>query len=260
MKMKKISWVDPERVSALLLGGGAVLAGMLLLEKWIRGASAGFEFLDEGYNFLVLQNPWKNLGSGLFGFFLHPFYFLAGEDPGFYRLLGLGILLAAGTGLGRAWAAAVGLSKAPWAWAAQAAIVSGALLVFSNGRRTPAYDYLVFVGAVTAWVGYFRILASGSASKVPWLVLGLGLGLVVAGKWSAAVPFTLIFLWLSPPWADREARKGWGWAGLAGLSLGGRLPGTPEAKAWPGFFGRPNGCRKAWAPTAGDFWRTTYPR
>lgn len=213
-------WRQPiERTSARVLGWVAVSAGILLLAKWIRDVSRGFEFTDEGYYFLILQNPWKNFGSSFFGFFLHPLYLLAGGDPGLYRLFGLVLLLVLGIGVVRVWMGSANLKRSAFHWAASAVIISGVLLVFSNGQRTPAYNYLVFMGGLVSWLGYFRILVSGMKDIAAWLTLGIGLGMVAIAKWSAFFPLLLIFLLLSRPWADARACRGWGWAITASFCL-----------------------------------------
>lgn len=223
-------------MSALILGSIAVSVGVLLLAKWIRDVSRGFEFLDEGYKFLILQDPWKNLANSPFGFFLHPWYQLAGGDPGLYRFLGLSVLLVMGMAVGRAWLSAVDSRQPGWSWATLAAIVSGFLLVFSNGRRTPAYDYLVFIGAAVSWLGYFRIFGSKSHGVIPWIVLGLGLGLVALAKWSAFVPLTLVFLFLIQPWNNSQNRLGWIWIILTGGCLVAFLLFCAGAEAIRGIF------------------------
>ena len=219
MTVQKRHWPSLEQGSVILLGLVTIFSGVFVLGKWILAAPQGFEFSDEGYYFLILQDPWRNLGSSFFGFFLHPWYQISGKDPGNYRLLGLGVLLGLGWILSRAFIANVGIVKSSWRWAARAAIISGAVLVFSNGQRTAAYNYLVLLGSLVCWTGYLSILNSGQAKRIPWLILGLGLGLVALAKWSCLAPFTAIFILLTRPWNNLPARWGWGWAFSAFLGL-----------------------------------------
>jgi len=163
--------------------------------RWIAGSGAGFEFTDEGLYFLAAQDPWRNVHSTHFGFFLHPLYELAGRNPGAYRCLALLVLLGAAwvcAGTWKSWQR-LGKNDAGFAHAATALILSGALLVFSNGRRTPAYDYLVFLGALLAWAGFFRIDASRGRDRGGWVLLAAGLWTAAYGKWAVAVVLAGLF-------------------------------------------------------------------
>jgi len=169
--------------------------------RWIGESGRGFEFLDEGLYFLAAHDPWKNIHSTQFGFALHPLYTLAGRDPGIYRILCLLPLLAA------AGVCAICL----WRWqrpawndrgaagSAGALILTGALLVFSDGRRTPAYDYLVLVGGLLAWAGFFVADFTRGAHPLGWVLLAAGLLIASFGKWAVAVVLAGLFaslLWV----------------------------------------------------------------
>lgn len=163
--------------------------------RWIGESGAGFEFTDEGLYFLAAQDPWKNIHSTHFGFFLHPLYELAGRSPGIYRCLALLVLLGAAwvcAGAWRSWQR-LGKDDTGFAHAATALILSGALLVFSNGRRTPAYDYLVFLGALLGWAGFFRIDASRGRDHGGWILMAVGLLVAAFGKWVVALVMTGLF-------------------------------------------------------------------
>jgi len=163
--------------------------------KWIGESRHGLEFLDEGLYFLAAHDPWKNIHSTQFGFALHPLYVAAGRDPGAYRILGLFPLLAA------AWLCAVCLwrwqkpagSERRLSWAATGLILSGALLVFSDGRRTPGYDYLVLIGALVGWAGFLVADFTRGTRPLGWMLLAAGLLIAGFGKWAVALVLAGLF-------------------------------------------------------------------
>jgi hypothetical protein len=163
--------------------------------RWISDSGQGFEFLDEGLYFLAAHDPWRNIHSTHFGFALHPLYELAGRDPGVYRILALLPLLAAArVTAGLLWQR----QTPPWndravAWSVGALILSGALLVFSDGRRTPAYDYLVHLGALLGWAGFLWADATQGRRWEAWVLLALGIQIAAFGKWVVAAVLVGLF-------------------------------------------------------------------
>lgn len=163
--------------------------------RWISQSGQGFEFLDEGLYFLAAHDPWRNIHSTHFGFALHPLYELAGRDPGVYRILALlPLLAAAGISAVLLWH----WQTPPWndrasAWSVGALILSGALLVFSDGRRTPAYDYLVHLGALLGWAGFLWADATRGRRWEAWVLLALGIQIAAFGKWVVAAVLVGLF-------------------------------------------------------------------
>lgn len=205
--------------------------------RWISESGQGFEFLDEGLYFLAAHDPWRNIHSTHFGFALHPLYELARRDPGVYRIFSLvPLLTAAGVCAAslRLWSKPLWKDRAT-AWSAGALILSGALLVFSDGRRTPAYDYLVHLGALLGWSGFLWADATQGRRPAAWVFLASGIVVAALGKWAVAVVMAGLFACLV--WARRIPVS----AGIFPLSatLGTGLTG---AFLWIG----PNALLRSW--------------
>jgi len=175
-----------------------VLGGLALLVHWAWFSRHGLEFTDEGLYLLASEQPWLNTHSSLFGFGLYPLYRLAGGDLGFFRLSAMVVVLAAGVLLAWAWGCSRGgkLFRGVGTWVVFGAIISGCLLVFSDGRRTPGYDTLVFVGAVLGWAGYFRLTGAGADERWPWMLLAIGILVCALGKWAVALVLTPLWIGL----------------------------------------------------------------
>lgn len=209
-----------QNLPAWLPLGLAGAAATAILRHWIQLASHGFEFTDEGLYLLAAENPWRNVHSSLFGFGLHPVYLLAGGDLGRFRILALAGVLAAGAVLAMAWLRSRGgpLAKGPAAWAVTAVILSGCLLVFSNGRRTPGYDTLVFLGAVLGWAGYFFLTGPGGKRLPAWVLLASGILICALGKWAVALLLTGLWTGLLVLAGKKSGRE---WLSFAGILLAG---------------------------------------
>lgn len=175
--------------------------------RWISCAWGGFDFQDEGSYLLVSENPWRNSFSSLYGFVLHPLYLLSGQDPGWFRLLSVLVLLVGGWGLAWVWWRRAGtLPEHPFLRTGIAAVlISGALLVYSDGRRTPSYDTLVFFGALLAWGGYLGLWHGNSFRIWAWFALVNGILLAFLAKWPAGTLLVALFLLLI--WKHRLAQR-----------------------------------------------------
>jgi hypothetical protein len=172
----------------------ALGTGIFLLWRWIYWSRHGFEFTDEGLYLLAAQDPWKNIHSTLFGFLLHPLFLLSRCDLGLYRVLALVLLIGIAGALAISYIRFLRFSRGWSELAAASAIISASLLVFSDGRRTPGYDYLVLTGALVAWAGYFSIRSLASGSIGGFLLLSTGLIICAFGKWVVALLLLGMFL------------------------------------------------------------------
>lgn len=179
------------------------------LGNWFRLRETGFEFTDEGFYMLLTRDPWLHPVGTFFGFIFHPFFLFAGCDLGRWRVFGLGILGLAGMLAFQAWWAAQKRTEAVHLlrWPMAALFISGAWLVFSDGQRTPCYNYLVVLGAILAWASYFWLEAKSAGTPWAWIVMACGFFLVLAGKWSALPGLALLMgclLWIRDKWTWRN--------------------------------------------------------
>ena len=202
-----------------------VLSGLALLTHWIWSCRRGLEFTDEGLYLLASEQPWRNIHSSFFGFGLHPLYLLAGNDPGFFRILALAMVLVSGGILAWAWGSSRGgkLFRGLGAWVVAGAVISGCLLTFSDGRRTPGYDTLVFVGACLGWSGYFRLCDYRVPLRLPWILLAAGILFCALGKWAVALLLAPLWIGLLVARGQRSLRTWFCFflvltAGLTGLA------------------------------------------
>jgi hypothetical protein len=205
----------PACVAFLALG-----TGIVLLWRWIYWSRYGFEFTDEGLYLLAAQDPWKNTFSTFFGFLLHPLFLLSRGDLALYRVLALALLICIAGILAISYVRFLQISRGWFQLASVTAIISASLLVFSDGRRTPGYDYLVLAGALVAWAGYFsaRSLALGNIGGL--LLLSTGLIICAFGKWVVALLLLGMFLILLGTKKLLTPRKIILWGGLLALGLG----------------------------------------
>jgi hypothetical protein len=194
-------------------------AGIFFLWRWIYWSSHGFEFTDEGLYLLAAQDPWKNTFSTFFGFLLHPLFLLSKGDLGLYRVLALVLLIGIAGVLAISYVRFLRISRGWVQFASLIAIISASLLVFSDGRRTPGYDYLVLAGALVAWAGYFSLRSHALGSIGGFLLLSTGLIICAFGKWVVAVLLLGIFLILLGTKKLLTTRKIILWASLLALGL-----------------------------------------
>lgn len=209
------SRIFPSSIALLGLG-----TGIFLLWRWIYWSRHGFEFTDEGLYLLAAQDPWKNTFSTFFGFLLHPLFLLSKCDLGFYRVLALVLLIGIAGILAISYIRFLRISRGWVQVASVSAIISASLLVFSDGRRTPGYDYLVLAGALVAWAGYFSVRSLALGSIGSFLLISTGLIICAFGKWVVALLLLGMFLILLGTKKLLTTRKIILWGCLLALGLG----------------------------------------
>ena len=197
--MKKCFGQQTLRIWPWLAWATAVWVGW----RWWQGSWTGFEFQDEGAYLLISHDPWRNSSPSFYGFVLHPLYLLAGRDPGWFRILSVVCLVAAAWGCATAWWKRESPTPAgPLVRAGVTTLlVTGSLLVYSDGQRTPSYNTLVFFGALLAWTGYFRLGAGTGFRRGAWWLMAAGLVLAFLAKWPAGVLMAALFVALV--WQNR---------------------------------------------------------
>ena len=193
--------------------------GTILLWRWIYWSRHGVEFTDEGLYLLAAQDPWKNTFATFFGFLLHPLFLLSRCDLGLYRVLALVLLVGIAGILAISYVRFLQISFGWVQLASATAIISASLLVFSDGRRTPGYDYLVLAGALVAWAGYFSLRSRALGSIGGFFLLSSGLIICAFGKWVVALLLLVIFLILLGTKKLLTPRKMILWASLLALGL-----------------------------------------
>lgn len=210
----------------------AAVAGWVAY-RWILWSCRGFDFQDEGAYLLISQNPWQNSSPSFYGFLLHPLYLLSLQDPGWYRLLSVLLLAAAGGACAYTWWRRQEMPLR--ALQSKAGVVTlcmtGALLVYSDGQRTPSYNTLVFFGALLAWTGYCGLGLGIALRRGCLALLVAGITLTFLAKWPAGVLLAALFIFLV--WKNRLSRSGdgsfvsfvlffagmisWAWIGKQGI-------------------------------------------
>lgn len=182
------------RTSLVVMLGAAIA----LVFHWAWFCRHGLEFTDEGLYLLVAEQPRRNVSVSLYGYVWHGLIILAGGDLGLFRMLGLAGVLAAGGLLAWSWGVTRGgmLFRGAGVWAVCGVILSGSLLVFSDGRRTPGYDTLVFLGAVLGWSGYFLLAGQRTFHGFSWVLLITGILVCAMSKWVAALLLTPVWVFL----------------------------------------------------------------
>jgi hypothetical protein len=185
----------------------AAVAGWVAY-RWILWSRRGFDFQDEGAYLLISQNPWQNSSPSFYGFLLHPLYLLSLQDPGLYRLLSVLLLAAAAGACAYTWwrRQEVPLRALQSKAGIAALCMTGALLVYSDGQRTPSYNTLVFFGALLAWTGYFGLSLGATLRRGCWWLLVLGIVLAFLAKWPAGVILAALFVFLA--WKNRLYQPG----------------------------------------------------
>lgn len=169
-----------------------------LVCRWAFWSRRGFDFQDEGSYLLLAQDPWRNTFSSLFGFVLHPLYLLSFQDPGWFRLASVLFLAAAALGCAYAWwVRSKNFSGDILGRAGIAALlITSSLLVYSDGRRTPSYDTLVFFGALVAWAGYFGLWEEKGLRFWSWGAIVNGLFFAFLAKWPSGILMLPLFFWI----------------------------------------------------------------
>lgn len=174
-----------------LLTAGIWVSFLLPLALLFGTADRSLEMTDEGSYLLIAQNPWLTRGHGtFFGFALHPFWILAGQQLAPFRILGF--LMGVGVGLifARSLELRLAATNPPRGWV-RAALYGGLLVaslgIYVDGIRTLCYNWL-------AWCGGALVLAAilspvqGGWRGGGWTALGaLGWLILMLGKWGAAL-------------------------------------------------------------------------
>jgi len=214
---RKMDLVSPKKASSdtgvsyrLLLGlAWAGLAIALASHFW--AANRGLEMADEGSYYLLALDPWKTMGHGsLHGFLLHPLYFLTGQSVAGLRIMGFIITTALAARFCGSVFKPLGENtpenlKELRALAFPLFLVSS-LTYMNAGSRSPCYNWLVHIGGMLVWSGWFCARSGAKGS----LETAFGLFLVFMGKWSSLVvliPLMLLVSWFSD-WRA-EAKRFW---------------------------------------------------
>jgi len=151
----------------------------------------GLEMTDEASYLLIAQDPWGTRGHGtFFGFALHPLWQLSGEGVASFRRLGFFLGVAMACLLARAVELRIFDKAGQDTWfrpALYGSLLVASLGIYVDGIRTPSYNWLAWGGA-----GLFlaSLLAPGTRGwrEAAWaLTGGFGLGVLVLGKWGAAL-------------------------------------------------------------------------
>jgi len=186
--------VSPNFGGRIILIGTALLwmALITVLGFLLAVAPRGLEGTDEAAWALCAANPWKSPGWGIFfGFLLHPLWTLGfGHLVGF-RIIGLLVLVIASFFLGQAMrrvSVAMGLGLA---WRAlpgvMPALSIAALAWYSNGNRTPDYNWILLVAGILFAAGWCLLEAAKSLREEGVAIWICAAGLVMAGiaKWTS---------------------------------------------------------------------------
>jgi hypothetical protein len=189
---------------------GMVWAGLAVaLVSHFWAANRGLEMTDEASYLLLALDPWNTMGHGsLHGFFLHPLYLLGGSSVAGLRILGFAFTLAAAARLAVTLGKFLEANGRPgmkdWhPWILPVLMISS-LTYLNAGIRTPCYNWLVLVGGMLVWSGWFRFQSAGKG----WGEAGLGLFLIWGGKWSSwivLVPVLLLASGISGRWKREKA-------------------------------------------------------
>jgi hypothetical protein len=194
----------------------------------------GLEMTDESIYLLTAADPWLTLGHGtLYGFGLHPIWKMAGEQLAAFRWVGFLFVLGA-TGLfAQALQKVVQASGSAFPRWGRRLILPSLLLaglgIYSDGIRTPSYNWLAWLGAVFFLSGILPGMEKPPARhRWFWALWGsLGLILMVLAKWGAALCLVVavaLAFGVSGGTGRRGPRSlGWLTAILAGGGMGAAL-------------------------------------
>lgn len=223
---KEVALESPKEASSgkgighrLLLG--LVWAGLAIaLACHFWAANRGLEMTDEASYLLLALDPWNTMGHGsLHGFFLHPLYLLGGSSVAGLRILGFAFTLAAAARLAATLGEFLEANGRPemkdWRpWILPVLMISS-LTYLNAGMRTPCYNWLVLVGGMLVWSGWFLFQSAGKG----WGEAGLGLFLIWGGKWSSWIVLVFVLL-LASRISGRWKREKTFWGRVAGVFLG----------------------------------------
>ena len=157
-------FIRPEETGRRIgLGFLALFLALPLVLFWIS-AVRGLEETDEAHYLLTALDPWLTGGRGLlFGFGLHPFWLLGGETVSGFRRVGILATLLATLPMAAAVWRTVRQQGLPvlLAWSVFPSLFLSSLVIFSDGIRTPSYNWLVFLGSLclagSAWQAAHQI-------------------------------------------------------------------------------------------------------
>ena len=163
----------------------------------------GLEMSDEGAYLLVAGDPWYAPAHGSFyGFALHPLWILCGQTVTGFRWGGLLVWLAACFYFANAVVRTIPSFGSPRPYRIPSGWIFGSLLVagfvlYSDGVRTPNYNWLSHVGAALfagAWLRAARLPAE-KPSLTDILAGAAGFTLLVAGRWGCGLLILPLALW-----------------------------------------------------------------
>jgi hypothetical protein len=163
----------------------------------------GLEMSDEGAYLLVASDPWFSAAHGSFyGFALFPLWELACKSLAGFRWVGLLVWLLVclylSLGLRQALAGFLGRERStiPGFWVAGSLLLAS-LSLYSDGIRTPNYNWLAHVGAALLLGSFFRgARIQGKAPTYLTVFLGVvGWVALAAGRWSSALTLLPLLAW-----------------------------------------------------------------
>ncbi|NDB95827.1 MAG: hypothetical protein EBZ78_06675 [Verrucomicrobia bacterium] len=222
------------------------------LALFVFTADRGLQMTDEASYLLIAADPWHMGGHGTFyGFVLYPFWELVGGHVAGFRVTGFLVLALAALGLCLV-AVRRGPSGKPSPFLVQGAFplfLAGAFAFYSDGVRTPHYNWVVLVGAMIWCGGLLEVSKaemSGTKVRFGTVVGGIGCALMVLGKWPGA--FAVFGVSLLAMYMARVRVVGWPFVGsglgLAQIWNSGGAPLSNPGIAWffirngAGFFAR----------------------
>jgi len=211
------------------------------LALFVFTADRGLQMTDEASYLLIAADPWHMGGHGTFyGFVLYPFWELVGGHVAGFRVTGFLVLALAALGLCLV-AVRRGPSGKPSPFLVQGAFplfLAGAFAFYSDGVRTPHYNWVVLVGAMIWCGGLLEVSKaemSGTKVRFGTVVGGIGCALMVLGKWPGAFAVFGVSL-LAMYMASSESRSGLIRYWLFSLLIGAAIVGLVL-----GFYAGPQG-------------------
>jgi len=195
--------MSAENLTKTLVSGALFAA--LLTAVFLLGFSfnRGLEMSDEGAYLLVAGDPWFSAAHGSFyGFALFPLWELAGQSVAGFRWVGLLVWLGAclylSFGLRDSLSGSLGRERSPipGGWVAGSLLLAS-LTLYSDGIRTPNYNWLAHVGAALLMGSFLRgtrIRAKTPKQLTVWLGV-VGWLALTAGRWSSALLLLPLLVW-----------------------------------------------------------------